>query len=81
MSNRAKTEVGITGLGIMLGTLGVLLPHCSPLALLGVIISAIGFGMIIAGAISGSGRPPEGPATGGTSAISLNQTASHPDRC
>jgi hypothetical protein len=64
VSNRAKTEVGITGLGIMLGTLGVLLPSCSPLAVLGVIISAIGFGMIIAGAIGGGGRPPGGLASG-----------------
>lgn len=68
MSNRAKTEVGITGLGITLGTLGVLLPHCSPLAVVGVIISAIGFGIVIAGAIGGAGIPAEEPAPGSTRA-------------
>jgi len=44
---RDKTmERAISTLGLSLTALGILIPHCFPLAFVGVLLTAIGFGMI-----------------------------------
>ena len=59
-------KVGIiaAGLGLVLTTLGILLPHCLSLAVVGVVMTGISFGMIVAAAFSSDQSPPNRSAPG-----------------
>ena len=50
MDRIQKLEIGISGLGLLLTALGVLMPECFPLVLLGTVLTAVGVGMLLPGA-------------------------------
>ena len=46
MNNVTKIEIAVSSLGLMLTALGILIHGCFPLAFIGVVLTAIGVGML-----------------------------------
>ena len=52
MNKVTKIEIAVSSLGLMLTVLGILIHGCFPLAFIGVVLTAIGVGMLWRGSVT-----------------------------